>query len=55
MKIDVFTHFVSPKYRSALKKKVARKPYILSPLELTPAIHDMEARLQIIERFEDYA
>ncbi|MGD8982787.1 MAG: amidohydrolase family protein [Desulfobacteraceae bacterium] len=55
MKIDVFTHFVPPKYRAALKKKVSRKPYMLSPLELTPAIHDMEARLQIIERFEDYA
>jgi aminocarboxymuconate-semialdehyde decarboxylase len=27
---------------------------MLSPLELTPAIHDMEARLQIMEDFDDY-
>jgi len=55
MKIDVFTHFVPPKYRAALKKKVSKKPYLLSPLELTPAIYDIEARLRIMEGFDDYA
>ena len=55
MKIDVFTHFAPPGYRAALKKKVSKKPYLLSPLELTPAINDMDARLRIMEPFEDYA
>ena len=55
MKIDVFTHFAPPRYRAALKEKVSQKPYLLSPLELTPAINDMDARLRIMEPFEDYA
>lgn len=55
MKIDVFTHFAPPAYRAALKKKVSKKPYLLSPLEVTPAINDMEARLRIMEPFDDYA
>jgi predicted TIM-barrel fold metal-dependent hydrolase len=54
MKIDVFTHFAPPKYRAALNKKVSKKPYLLSPLELTPAINDMEARLSLMEDYEDY-
>ncbi|MFH1122953.1 MAG: amidohydrolase family protein [Pseudomonadota bacterium] len=56
LKIDVFTHFAPPRYREALAKKVSqKKPYMVLPLSLTPAINDIEARLRILEGFEDYA
>ncbi|MBU2497362.1 MAG: amidohydrolase [Proteobacteria bacterium] len=56
LKIDVFTHFAPPRYREALEKKVSQgKPYMVLPLSLTPAINDIEARLRILEGFEDYA
>ena len=55
MKIDVFTHFVPSKYYKALTKKAGKNPYLMLPLELTPAINDIEARLRIIERYDDYA
>lgn len=54
MKIDVFTHFVPPKYLCALKKKAFKGPYMVSPLELTPAINDMGARLRIVEKYDEY-
>ncbi|MEE9418129.1 MAG: amidohydrolase family protein [Desulfatiglandaceae bacterium] len=54
MKIDVFTHFVPPRYHAALKKKAFKAPYMVSPLELTPAINDMEARLRIMDRYDEY-
>lgn len=55
MKIDVFTHFAPLKYYKALAKKVGKNSYLMLPLELTPAINDIEARLRIIERYDDYA
>ncbi len=54
MKIDVFTHFAPPEYYQALIKKADKKSYMVLPLELTPAIHDVEARLRIIEDHQDY-
>ena len=38
VKIDIFTHFVPPRYRKALTEKVDRNSYMMLPLELTPAI-----------------
>ena len=54
MKIDVFTHFVPPKYHAALKKKAFKTPYMVLPLDLTPAINDMGARLRIMDRYDEY-
>ena len=54
MKIDVFTHFVPLKYHKALTEKADRNSYMMLPLELTPAINDIEARLNILDRYEGY-
>jgi len=54
MKIDVFTHFAPPKYRKALMEKADANSYMVLPLELTPAIKDIEARLSILDRYEGY-
>ena len=54
MKIDVFTHFVPPKYHKALTEKADRNSYMMLPLELTPAINDMQARLNILDKYEGY-
>ena len=54
MKIDVFTHFAPPKYHKALTEKADRNSYMMLPLELTPAINDIEARLNILDRYEEY-
>jgi len=54
MKIDIFNHFVPKRYYEALSRKVDKSSYLILPLEVTPAINDIEARIRIIERFEDY-
>jgi len=54
MKIDVFNHFVPPKYLDALTKKAGKNHYLDLPLKVTPAIHDIEERLRILERYDDY-
>ena len=54
MKIDVFTHFAPPKYRAALKKRASEGDYMLSPLDLTPAINDVDARKRIMDKYEHY-
>lgn len=54
MKIDIFTHFVPPKYLNALTKKVGKNHYLDLPLKVTPAINDIEARLRIMDKYDDY-
>jgi len=54
VKIDVFTHFAPPKYRAALKKRTSGGAYLLSPIDLTPAIYDVDARRRIMDRYEHY-
>ncbi len=52
MKIDVFNHFVPPKYLNALTKKAGSNFYLDMPLRVTPAINDIEARLRILDRYD---
>lgn len=54
MKVDIFTHFAPPKYYKALAKKVPKNSYMMLPLEVTPAINDIESRLRILDRYDDY-
>jgi len=54
MKIDVFTHFAPPRYRAALKKKASERAYMVLPIDLTPAINDVDARRRIMDRYEHY-
>ena len=56
MKIDVFNHFVTPKFN---EKRLEKAPPALSEimaarLKIVPALGDLEARFKIMEMFEDY-
>ena len=56
MKIDVFNHFVTPKFN---EKRLEKAPPALSQilaarLKSIPALGDLEARFKIMDMFEDY-
>ena len=56
MKIDVFNHFVTPKFN---EKRLEKAPPALSQilaarLKSIPALGDLEARFRIMDMFEDY-
>ncbi|MFC1894020.1 amidohydrolase family protein [Chloroflexota bacterium] len=50
MKIDVFSHFMPPKYRAALQK-LNRKGIFLA--EGAPANIDLESRFQVMDKYDD--
>lgn len=55
MKIDIYPHFIPPKYKEALYQKADRGFYSgrwEQVIEGTPALFDLDTRLQLIERYE---
>ena len=55
LKIDVYPHILPPKYMEALYKKSSAQPYVgRFGLSQWPAMHDMEARFRIMDRYESY-
>jgi len=54
-KIDVYPHIMPPKYREALYNKSGVEPRVgRFGLSIWPAMHDVEARLRIMDRYEGY-
>ena len=56
MKIDVFNHFVTPKFNEKRLKTAppALSEIIAARLKVIPALGDLEARFKIMDMFEDY-
>ena len=56
MKIDVFNHFVTPKFNEKRLKTAppALSEIIAKRLKIIPALGDLEARFRIMDMFEDY-
>ena len=56
MKIDVFNHFVTPKFNEKRLKTAppALSEIIAGRLKIIPALGDLEARFKIMDMFEDY-
>ena len=54
-KIDIFTHITSPKYLSALEKKVSPAVTKDIPCRWLPALGNLDIRFIIMDEFEDYA
>ena len=53
LKVDVFSHIMPPRYFEALYKKTSfpSRKLLLTPW---PAMHDVKARLRIMDRYEGY-
>ena len=56
MKIDVFNHFVTPKFHEKRLKTAppALGEVLAARLKIIPALGDLEARFKIMDMFEDY-
>jgi predicted TIM-barrel fold metal-dependent hydrolase len=54
MKLDIFTHIFPPAYFAALDKVVKDKAVLKRWYEL-PTLHNVDARLRMVERHQDYA
>ena len=56
MKIDVFNHFVTPKFDEKRLEKVppALSEIMAARLKIIPVLGDLEARFKIMDLFEDY-
>ena len=55
LKIDAYSHILPPKYLEALHKKTSADPSIgLSGEFYQPALHDLETRFRIMDRYEGY-
>lgn len=55
LKIDIFPHILPPKYLDALDKNISESSNNLRNFhKVRPAIYDIEARLRIMDRYENY-
>ena len=56
MKIDVFNHFVTPKFNEKRLQTAssALSEILAARLKIIPALGDLEARFKIMDMFEDY-
>ena len=53
MKIDIFTHILTPKYKEAFSKKATSKSRILSYADAIPTLADLDMRFKIMDKYED--
>ncbi len=52
MKIDVFTHIITPKYKEALYKTAPPNFYLKDVIETLPTLSDLEHRFRILDKYE---
>jgi uncharacterized protein len=50
MKIDIFTHIIPPKYKSALEKIV---PHLKGHMERMPTLYDLDRRFRILDKYKE--
>lgn len=52
LKVDIFNHIIPPEYKCALFKMVDSGMDIITDIEATPTVFDLDERFRIMERFE---
>ena len=52
MKIDIFAHIVTPKYKEGLHKKMPAGAWPLKLMEGYPTLFDLDARFRVMDKYE---
>ena len=53
MKIDIFTHVLTPKYKEAFSKKATAKSRVFGYVDSFPTLIDLNMRFRIMDKYED--